>query len=397
MRKKQWIAIVFIFTLVISSVFPLKNTDAATTSWQKLDQQIQEIQRQKKAAASKTSSIESQISSVKSEKVQAERDIKTIDSQIDQTEKKLFNLESDISKTTIKAKDAANELDLAEKRVEERNKLLKTRVRLMYKKGNVQYIEVLLGSNSFSDFLQRFDALQKIVESDKKILEANITDKNTIEEKKKEIDQALVTLEGLYSQAESLKSTLIGKKEQRKVRIASLEQKEEELLEFKEDEEKLLNELAAKESALMQQKYKLTYSGGKFAWPVPASHRITSNFGMRVHPITGKYTGHTGLDIGRSGSVSLLGADILAADDGAVILASYVNGYGNTVMIDHGSGIWTLYGHIRNGGIKVKVGQQVKKGEKIAEVGSTGRSTGPHLHFEVKKDKKAVSPWNYLK
>lgn len=397
MKTKKWLISVFlVLALTVSVTIPAFEVQAET-EWSKLDRQIEEIRKQKKEAAENARSTDRQINEVQEEQESLEDEIEVIDSVIDKTEEKLFSFESNIEDVTNQAKKSAAELEHALKRVDDRDTLLKTRVRLMYRKGNVQYLEVLLGSNSFSDFLQRFGALQKILNSDKKILKDNIEDKDTIEAKKREIDKALADLENLYTEAENLRASLLSKKGERTVRIASLQQTEKELNEYKDEEEEYLEELASKESELIKKQQKLLYSGGKFVWPVPASKRITSEFGMRIHPITGKYGGHKGLDIGRApGTSTLYGANILAAYDGVVIVASYVSGYGNTVMIDHGSGIWTLYGHIRNGGIKVKVGQKVKKGEKIAEVGSTGRSTGPHLHFEVRKNKTPVNPWEYF-
>lgn len=135
-----------------------------------------------------------------------------------------------------------------------------------------------------------------------------------------------------------------------------------------------------------------TYTGGSGTLALPVSHyRLSSTFGMRVHPITGKLKGHTGIDM-----AAPQGTDIHAAEDGVVIVAEWWSGYGNTVVIDHGDGLWTLYGHIRNGGTVVHTGQTVKRGQKIAEVGSTGNSTGPHCHFEVRENNKPVNPMNYL-
>lgn len=119
--------------------------------------------------------------------------------------------------------------------------------------------------------------------------------------------------------------------------------------------------------------------------------RLSSGYGMRIHPITGVKKNHTGVDL-----AAPQGTDIHAAQDGVVIVAEWWSGYGNTVIIDHGDNVWTLYGHIRSGGIKVEKGQQVKKGETIAEVGSTGNSTGPHLHFEVRINGNPVDPMPYL-
>lgn len=396
MALKKLLPIILIFTLLVGLSFPNYQVKAES-EWAKIDKELKEIQKEKNDAAQKAKSIDKEINAIEKEQKDLEQEIKTLDVEINNKEKELFALEKDIEKVTNEAKLAAEELDRAMKRVEERDELLKTRVRLMYNRGNVEYLEVLLGSSSFSDFLQRFSALQKIINSDKKILQDNIDDKNTIEQKKNEIDKALADLEKMYTDAENLRISLIAKQEKQRVRIASLDNKVQQLEEIKDEEEEYLIQLATKESQLLEKQRNLTYDGGLFTWPVPSSRRITSEYGMRVDPINGSYTGHKGIDIGRApGTDTLYGADIVAAGDGVVIVASYVNGYGNTVMIDHGSGIWTLYGHIRQGGIFVSVGDEVKMGEKIAEVGSTGRSTGPHLHFEVRKDNVPVNPWDYL-
>lgn len=127
------------------------------------------------------------------------------------------------------------------------------------------------------------------------------------------------------------------------------------------------------------------------AWPVPSVHGISSGFGYRTNPITGKRSLHNGIDI-----PAPKGTPIVAAENGKVIVADYMNGYGNTVIIDHGNGLWTLYGHIKEGGILVSVGQQVRRGQTIALVGSTGNATGSHLHFTVYKNQVAVNPLHYL-
>jgi murein DD-endopeptidase MepM/ murein hydrolase activator NlpD len=387
------IALVLVFSFVLPPVSVL-----AESEWDKLDREIQQLQQQKEASQKAAEDIKKQISGAKQEQSVIRKELEEINKEITKSEQSLFKLERQIADTTIDAKAAAEELEEAEDRVADRDELLKTRVRLMYKNGSVGYLELLLNSTSFSDFIQRFNTMKKIVAQDKSILDDNIRDKNIIADKKEQIDTYLASLEQLFTETEELKASLRAKKEKQQYQMTALNEKVEELNGANAEEEKIIMELAAAQSKLINEKRLLQFGGGKFIWPVPESTRITSEFGVRYDPFTGVQTGHTGIDIGRPdpNGKSLQGADILAAADGVVILASYVNGYGNTVMIDHGSGIWTLYGHIRNGGIMVKVGQAVARGDKIAEVGSTGRSTGPHLHFEVREDNKAVSPWKYL-
>ena len=133
-----------------------------------------------------------------------------------------------------------------------------------------------------------------------------------------------------------------------------------------------------------------TYTGGQLAWPIPGYNNITSNYGMRIHPIYHVPKLHTGIDVGAP-----KGASFVAAEDGVVILAKYNGGYGNCVIINHGNGITTLYGHGTS--ILVSNGQTVKRGQPVLTVGSTGTSTGNHAHFEVRKNGSPVDPLPYLK
>lgn len=396
MKKNKLLMLLLIITLLISFTVPTIDVKAET-ELEKLNRELQEIEKLHEEAAQRSQDIKGQISDLESEQDEIQAEIMRLNDEIKQTEDKLFSLEGEISEVTEQAKEAAAELDEAIIRVEERDALLKTRVRLMYKTGSVDYLEVLLKSTSFSDFLQRFTGLQTILESDKKILTDNINDKNIIEEKKIEIDTYLANLEGLYADAEELRASYLASQEKQKVKMAALEESIDDLEDISAEEEEYIIELALAQAQKENQKRIIEYGGGFLYWPVPESHRITSEYGYRSDPFTGKWTGHSGIDIGHAPNKSTLyGADIVAAADGEVLVSSYVSGYGNCIIIDHGSGLWSLYGHIRNGGLMVKVGQTVSVGQKIAEVGSTGRSTGPHLHFEVRLNNKPVNPWDYL-
>jgi murein DD-endopeptidase MepM/ murein hydrolase activator NlpD len=299
---------------------------------------------------------------------------------------------------------AGQELEEAKARIEERGELLDARVRLMYTNGFVSYLDVLLSATSFSDFLDRFDSLQSILAQDKAILEAHKADKELIEQKKADIETELAGLQELYSKKEDYYNLLVDKEKEKEVmilryneQIEALDQRAEELEHISEENEKQLMELARKEKAAIEAEKKkkntVYYTGGKLGMPIKDYKYVSSKFGPRTHPITGeKGKQHNGIDFAAPS-----GTDIFAAESGTVIVAQSMSGYGNTVIIDHGNGLWTLYGHIRKGGIKVKAGEVVKKGQKIAEVGSTGNSTGPHLHFEVRLNEKPVNPENYLR
>ncbi|CAM4304394.1 murein hydrolase activator EnvC [Paenibacillus alkaliterrae] len=317
------------------------------------------------------------------------------------TQEELDQKEEELLKTTI-------ELEQAEDRVAERDKLLQSRMRLMYTNGFVSYMDVLMSATSFSDFIDRFDALQSILMQDRDILEQQKQEKVFVDQKKAEQEIQLAEVKTKYKKLEVYELHLVKKEQEKEVTIASynnnvklLDSKiaeygelAEHYEDISEEQEKLLLTIASKESKLLaeQQRIKNPYTGGKLGMPIKSSYRLTSNFGTRIHPISGKRHTHTGIDF-----AAPQGTSIYAAEDGIVIVAQTMSGYGNTVIIDHGNGLWTLYAHIRNGGIKVDKGDSVKKGGKIAEVGSTGNSTGPHLHFEVRKNEVPINPSSYLK
>ena len=172
--------------------------------------------------------------------------------------------------------------------------------------------------------------------------------------------------------------------------MASLESEKAVIEKGLAELEQASNEIAAKIRASTARTG--GYSGnpsGRFLWPTPGYSKITSDYGMRVHPILGTKKLHTGIDIGAPS-----GTRILSGDAGVVIHAGWLGAYGNAVVVDHGGGLSTLYGHMSS--IAVREGQQVTAGQKLGGVGSTGLSTGPHLHFEVRVNGNPVSPWGYL-
>jgi murein DD-endopeptidase MepM/ murein hydrolase activator NlpD len=366
----------------------------ALSELQKINKELAKLKREQDAANKRAINAKYQMRKISSDKKQAEKDINFLLAQIEKTGKQLKEIESRIDTASNELVEAGEQLENAEDRVVTRDHLLRSRLRLMYTNGFVSYMDVLLSSTSFSDFLDRYDALKSIVSQDKDILAVNKQDRELIADKKVQIEKQLQEVKELYAKTEAIKQSLLVKEKHKEVLIASLDAKGKELEHISEEQERLVIEFANQVSKLQEKKKKLNYyTGGKLKYPLPELFPITSNFGGRVDPITGrKGAYHQGTDFGAPG-----GTSILAAETGVVLVAKWWNGYGNTVIIDHGNGLWTLYAHIRSGGIKVSEGETVKRGEKIAEVGSTGRSTGNHLHFEVRLNEKAVDPMKYLR
>jgi murein DD-endopeptidase MepM/ murein hydrolase activator NlpD len=402
----------------------------AKNSISDIDQQIKQLeskaasakQEQKKAAANKKEA--------QHYKNKTNDYLKVVLEQINVVSDELASVSLQIENTEEDLRTTKKDLQAAEDRIVAREKLLESRVRLMYTDGAVSYLDVLLSSTSFTDFLTRADSLKTIVDQDQHLLDEHKKDKQLVVEKKADLDRQYAEAKSLYSQKKQRKSQLNEKEKEKQVLLASYDAKIEQSEELTAEQDAVLMQIAGKRSALLQEKNKLreqqaaaaakaraeaaarakaaakaptrvssngnsevTYSSGNGIFGRPVSGgRISSSFGPRVHPITGEVGKmHNGVDFAVP-----VGTSVHAASGGIVIMAEWYSGYGYAVIIDHGGGLWTLYGHLREGGLKVSKGDTVNKGDTIAESGNTGNSTGPHLHFEVRDNGSAVNPMNYL-
>ena len=274
----------------------------------------------------------------------------------------------------------------AEARCNEHKKKLQIRIKAIYKSSNMSYVKVLAESKSITDFIEKVEIISRMCKADKELLESINNDKLDIEFKRRQKEIERDTKEKKAKETKrnmerirTSRAKVNNNMAELKKKLAKLEKQEDELI-------RKSNELASKILELQGSSTKC--QAGKMMWPLPSSRRITSPFGTRVHPIFKTKKTHHGIDIGaKSGSL------ILAAKDGKVIIAGWQGGYGNVVIIDHGGGITTVYAHCSK--LIAKVGQKVKMGEVIAKVGSTGYSTGPHLHFEVRENGVVKNPLNY--
>jgi murein DD-endopeptidase MepM/ murein hydrolase activator NlpD len=365
-----------------------------TSALSDLNNELAKVKKQAAQSQKKRDAATQLAKTLKATKDQEVKNKDAILTEIAKQTKKLNGLKKQKNEVTLDLYATADQLDEANVRVKSRDGHLRSRLRLMYMNGSVSYMDVLFSSTSFSDFLDRFLALQSIVGQDKEILEQNKADQVIITEKKKEKETNLALLSNLTVQEEAAKDKLFNQEQQKEVVIASIDQKAKQADEISEEQEKELIALALQNAELNKKIKKeiansFKYSGGKLAWPVPSRNNISSGFGYRIDPISHTRKLHKGIDI-----PAPKGTTVIAAESGDVLIASEVSGYGKTVVIDHGNGLWTWYGH--NSALFVEEGDKVKRGEKIAEVGSTGDSTGNHLHFEVRKNQVAVTPLPYL-
>ena len=434
MLKKKWLlfllSVILLFTMVPPETGQASELD-------KINQQLADLQEQMRSAEKKLQEAQDTIQSAEAGKKETKNELAVITSQIDTKVSEMARVSQEIDQTEYSLGENARQLEEANERIATRSKMLDSRVQLMYMNGSVSYLDVLFSATSFSDFLSRLDSLELMANQDKTLLDEHKRDKQLVLEKKQEIETELARVKQLYAQLDQTKQELMKKEKEKEVMIASFDTQIEEMHGLSEEQDKLLVEFAQSRSQLQQQQideiekerkkrqeeerkrqeaeaaaaansgssgssgsssssgssnFTGEFSDGTLSVPLKSSYVITSRFGIRTDPITGKKNvSHNGLDM-----AAPAGTSIYAAESGVVILAEWWSGYGNCVIIDHGGGLWTLYGHIRNGGIKVSKGDKVQVGQKIAEVGTTGNSTGNHLHFEVRLNGERVDPENYL-
>ncbi len=353
------------------------------------------------ALADETEELESQLEDLQkqAEKQQAETD--RLSERIGTVSEQLRELSADVKEAETEYKAIASELEATELRIEENQELLeetereladkvallRTRVRNVYMHGQVSYIDVLFGAKDFSDFLTRMDLFKRVIASDYKLVQTVQESKRVVEETRAALEKQRAEEERLTKDAEEKHMELLIKKHDKDKLL--------EMMEYdREVSQRAYDELIAAsqevERLIQASRYRYQFPGGgsgAMIWPLIGE--ITSEYGWRTHPIYGDARYHSGMDIGGD-----YGDPILAAAAGIVTYSGWISGYGYAVIIDHGGGISTLYGH--NEALAVAEGQTVSQGQVIAYCGSTGNSTGPHCHFEVREGGEPVDPMGYL-
>ena len=369
---------VFIILLMISS---LSFSVFAETLNEKKEDVKSKIEEQNQ----KLEYVQGEISDAVKEIEEIDDKIKDCESQIEDLKTKLAESKKNMDEVTEKYNKVKAEYDKNEK-------LFQERMVALYEAGDTTYLDVLLSSASITDFISNYYLIERLADYDSQLLTKIESQKKELEESKSKIEEEEEKLQELKSNAIKLTTTLKNSRTLQKSKMDKLTEEEkgiqEEINKYKIEEANIENQI---KQATNDGEYQLQYTGGVMLWPVAKEGTvITSPFGTRNHPIQGVVKLHSGIDIGGAG----YGAKVVAAEDGVVSFAGTLGGYGNCVIVNHGGGISTLYGHGQT--LLTTVGTNVKKGDIIMEVGSTGNSTGPHLHFEVRVNNIAVNPATYL-
>ena len=365
------------------------------------ESQISEAQQQKAALQSGVTDVKKILQSLQSSKKDLSNYVKKLDSSLDDIQKKLDDLNCMIDEKSKEITETKAQLVKAEAIEKEQYESMKKRIKFLYERGDAMYVEMLLTSRSFGEFLNKNGYVQKLSEYDHKMLEEYKETKEAIDAYKKELEEEQEILEeakAAAKQEEASMQTLIQAKEQEiGVYEADISNKSALVKEYEAEIAAQNAAIAAMEKAVAEEKKRLEeankavrkYDGGIFTFPAPSVKRVSDDYGYRIHPTLGVKQFHNGVDLAAPN-----GSPILAAYDGTVVAASYSSTMGNYIMLDHGDGLYTIYMHAS--ALAVSKGQEVSKGDRIGSVGSTGRSTGPHLHFSVRLNGAYVSPWNYI-
>lgn len=371
--------------------FATANTDTATTTEREdtTDASVEKAREDAKKAAEKRDEAKEILKQLEDSKFAVEGTIVQLDLDITKKQAEITELEIAQKKIEERIAETQAELEEAEAAEEKQYNIMKTRIKMVYESGNKGYLDALLTATSVSDVMNKMEYTAQISFYDYSILTTLQQARERVATIKQKLSMDLSSNESLQKQMAKEKSDMEDLVEEKNDQVAmyqeSIDAEKEELERYTQ----ALNEAEAIIFAAEQASMGGEYIGGVFTWPIPGYTSISSSFGERTSPVAGASSNHQGIDI-RCDS----GAAVVAAAAGTVIVATYNYAEGNYVVIDHGGGVVSVYMH--NSSLAVSVGQSVNAGEVIAYSGSTGISTGPHLHFGVRVNGVYVNPMSYL-
>ena len=419
MKNRLKIITAIMLTLIFC-MQPVCNVQATEES------NLSEAQQEKKTLENDLQKAKELIDSLKGSKEDIQSEVEKLDKQLNEISGKVKELESRLSKKRQEIADTESALNKAKEQEKKQYRNMKKRIQFMYENGQTSYVEMLLSADSFTDFLNAVEYITQISQYDRKMLKEYQNMQVTIADTQKTLETDYASLQSLQAKVQEEKQAVVALESAKKGELndvaddltdaqtvakayeAEIQAQNEVIAQIQAAQKRAAEQQAAQQQAQAAEgnqgatdaagenqntAQNTTPSGngqstGSMMWPCPSSKRVTSDYGPRTSPTNGASSNHKGIDIGAA-----YGADIVAADGGTVLVATYSSSGGNYVIIDHG-GLCTVYMHASS--LTVSAGQTVSKGQVIAKVGSTGISTGNHLHFGVTLNGVYVSPWGYV-
>ena len=420
MKNRLKIITAIMLTLIFC-MQPVCNVQATEES------NLSEAQQEKKTLENDLQKAKELIDSLKGSKEDIQSEVEKLDKQLNEISGKVKELESRLSKKRQEIAVTESALNKAKEQEKKQYRNMKKRIQFMYENGQTSYVEMLLSADSFTDFLNAVEYITQISQYDRKMLKEYQNMQVTIADTQKTLETDYASLQSLQAKVQEEKQAVAALESAKKGELndvaddltdaqtvakayeAEIQAQNEVIAQIQAAQKRAAEQQAAQQQAQAAEENQgatdaagenqntaqnTTPSGngqstGSMMWPCPSSKRVTSDYGPRTSPTNGASSNHKGIDIGAA-----YGADIVAADGGTVLVATYSSSGGNYVIIDHGGGLCTVYMHASS--LTVSAGQTVSKGQVIAKVGSTGISTGNHLHFGVTLNGVYVSPWGYV-
>lgn len=410
MKNRLKIITAIMLTLIFC-MQPVCNVQATEES------NLSEAQQEKKTLENDLQKAKELIDLLKGSKEDIQSEVEKLDKQLNEISGKVKELESRLSKKRQEIADTESALNKAKEQEKKQYRNMKKRIQFMYENGQTSYVEMLLSADSFTDFLNAVEYITQISQYDRKMLKEYQNMQVTIADTQKTLETDYASLQSLQAKVQEEKQAVAALESAKKGELndvaddltdaqtvakayeAEIQAQNEVIAQIQAAQKRAAEQQAAQQQAQAAEENQNTaqnttpsgngQSTGSMMWPCPSSKRVTSDYGPRTSPTNGASSNHKGIDIGAA-----YGADIVAADGGTVLVATYSSSGGNYVIIDHGGGLCTVYMHASS--LTVSAGQTVSKGQVIAKVGSTGISTGNHLHFGVTLNGVYVSPWGYV-
>lgn len=429
MRKRFITILAFVLALCMSTSVFATNLNDAKKDLESIVDEINESKQELNQVKDDKDVVRDQLNQIEKELYEKEKELSSVENQLNNTQQELEivkdelqEAEEELALTQDKLESLKKELQQAIDQAKEQEELNAARLRAMYMNSTTSYLELLLESKSLNDLLNRVDMIVQMVAYDHQVFDSMQMYRDEVEQRKLDCEDQEQKIQEYKHGIEEKKAELEKKEQQIQASREQISRQKQEIQSAQNEKEALMNQLSEEEARIQkeldqmekeskalekliqeltrkaQEAKKGSNRGGSgnssgMMWPVPGFTHISSGYGMRFHPILKRNKMHSGIDISGNGR-NIRNKPAVAANDGVVILAEYYGSYGNCVIIDHGGGISTLYAHGES--IPVYVGQSVKKGDTVLRIGSTGRSTGPHLHFEVRVGGKTDNPLNYV-